>query len=258
VFDSNRQRAATDPINRSGLFVMNVDGTGQTPLVRGSSATWAPDSRRIAFHASASSGGLPIKADPGAATTDNDIFVLDVDDFLKTGGKSKNLTNSPSAIDDDPAWSPDGRRIAFTSHAVTDNPTDSKTAEIYLINADGSGTQTRLTNNNEEERAPSWSSDGTRIVFMCRKGSPQQPGGVSTFELCVMNCDGTSVVRLTNNNVADLTPSWSPDGRTIVFHRRVGGQAQFQLFTINADGSGEKQLTFPPGFNAFASFGQVR
>ena len=93
---------------------------------------------------------------------------------------------------------------------------------------------------------------------MCRKGSPQQPGGVSTFELCVMSADGTSVVRLTNNAVADLTPSWSPDGRTIVFHRRVGGQAQFQLFTINADGGGERQLTFPPGFNAFASCGLVR
>ncbi len=251
VFDSNRLRAAAEPFNTSDLFVMNTDGTGQTPLTRGSSATWSPDGKSIAFHASASGKGQPIKPDPGAATNDNDIFVLNVDDFLKHGARPKNITNNPAAIDDDPDWSPDGHKIVFTSHAVTDNPVNSATAEIYVIDANGTGTPTRLTNNTEEERAPAWSPDGKRIVFSCRRGGPD-------FEICVMNADGTGQVQLTDNDVPDLTSSWSPDGRKIVFHRRAGGRGQFQLFLLNADGTGEVQLTFPPGLNAFPNWGEVR
>jgi TolB protein len=165
--------------------------------------------------------------------------------------KPLNITNSPAAIDDDPDWSPEGKRILFTSHAVTDNPTNSSTAEIYVLDIGSSGTPQRLTNNTEEERAPSWSPDGKRIVFSCRRGGPD-------FEICVMNADGTGVAQLTDNDVPDLTSSWSPDGKKIVFHRRVGARAQFQLFLINADGTGEVQLTRPPGINAFPNWGEVR
>ena len=251
VFDSNRLRAAADPFNTSDLFVMNADGTAQTALVRGSSGTWSPDSRQIAFHASASGTGNPINFLPGAATTDSDIFVMDVNDFLKKGARPKNITNNPAAIDDDPDWSPNGQKIIFTSHDVTDTKDNHATAEIYVVDADGKRKPARLTNNTEEERAPSWSPDGKRIVFCCRRGGPD-------LEICVMNADGTGQVQLTENAIGDLTPSWSPDGKKIIFHRRVGGQGQFQLFLINADGTGEKQLTFPPGLNAFPNWGEVR
>ncbi len=258
VFDSNRLRTETEPLNTSDLFVMNLDGTNQTALVRGSSATWSPDGKRIAFHASASSKGQPINNNPGAATTDSDIFVMNVDDFLKRRAQPKNISNNPAAVDDDADWSPDARKILFTSHAVTDNSDNHFTAEIYMVDPDGKGKPVRLTNNGEEERAPSWSPGGERILFSCRKGSPAQEGGIPTFELCVMNADGTNLKRLTNNAVPELTPSWSPDGRRIVFHRPVGGRGRWQLFTINADGTDEKQLTVPPGLNAFAHWGEIR
>jgi TolB protein len=251
VFDSNRLRVEREPLNISDLFVMNADGTGQTPLVRGSSATWSPDGKKIAFHASASGTGQPINPLPGAATTDSDIFVMDVDAFLKNRARPKNITNNPAAIDDDPDWSPRGPQVIFTSHAVTDNTDNHVTAEIYVIDADAKRKPTRLTNNIEEERAPSWSPDGKRIVFCCRRGGPD-------LEICVMNADGTGQVQLTENIIGDLTPSWAPDGKKIVFHRRVGQRGQFQLFAINADGTGEKQLTFPPGLNAFPNWGEVR
>jgi Tol biopolymer transport system component len=250
VFDSNRLRAEGEPFNTSDLFVMNADGTGQTSLVRGSSATWSPDGQKIAFHASASGTNKPINPLPGAATTDSDIFVMNIDDFLKNRARPKNITNNPAAVDDDPDWSPKAQKIIFTSHAITDNTDNHITAEIYLIDADGKSKPTRLTNNAEEERAPSWSPDGKRIVFSCRRGGPD-------FEICVMNSDGTGQVQLTDNTIGDLTPSWSPDGKKIVFHRRIGGRGQFQLILINADGTGEKQLTFPPGLNAFPNWGEV-
>jgi TolB protein len=258
VFESNRLRKESDPINWASLFVMNVDGGGGVSLVPGNSATWSRDSKSIAFHASASGKGKPITGLPGAASNDSDIFILNVDDFLSKKSPARNITNNPAAVDDDPDWSPDGKQIAFTSHAVTDDQTNSVTAEIYVIDANGKGKPRRLTNNTEEERAPDWSPDGKLIAYMCRKGEAAEGRSIGTFEICIMNADGSGQKRITNNRVAELTVSWSPDGKQIIFHRAVGGVGQLQLFTINADGTGEKQLTFPPGFNGFPNWGRAK
>ena len=257
VFESNRLRKKSDPENSVSLFVMNVDGSGEVSLVPGNSATWSRDSKSIAFHTSASGKGKLISGLPGAAANDNDIFLLNVDDFLSKKSPARNITNSPEAVDDDPDWSPDGKKIIFTSHAVTDDQTNSATAEIYVIDAKGKGKPRRLTNNTEEERAPDWSPDGKLILYSCRKGEIVEGRLFGTFELCVMNADGSGQKRITNNRVAELTPSWSPDGKQIFFQRAVGGLFA-QLFTINADGTGEKQLTFPPGFSAFPSWGRTK
>jgi TolB protein len=219
-------------------------------LALGSSATWSSDGKKIAFHASASGTGRPTKPFPGAATIDSDIFVLNVNDVLKKTAPPRNITNSPEAIDEDPDWSPNGRKIIFTSHLVADDKLDSATAEIYVIKPNGKGQRTRLTNNSEEERAPAWSPDGKRILYLCRKGG-------TDFEICVMNADGMGQIQLTDNTVADLTCSWSPDGKKIIFHRPVS-RGRFQLWTINSDGTGETQLTDTPGLNGFPNWGELR
>jgi TolB protein len=259
VFDSNRARAEGEPINTSHLFLMNTDGTEQTLLTRGSSATWSPDSKNIAFHASALGTATPIRTDPGSATSDSDIFVANVDDLLAGLEQPRNITNSPNTIDDDPDWSPDGQELVFTSHDVDDpSHTNPVSAEIYLLTADGTGTPERLTFNAEEERGAAWSPDGARIVFSCRRGGPD-------FEICVMNADGTGQLQLTNNSVPDLTPTWSPDGQQIVFNGPglMAGQG-IQLFmmkpTLNAFGKlpTPAQLTVPPGLNLLANWGELR
>jgi TolB protein len=108
----------------------------------------------------------------------------------------------------------------FTRHPVTDNPNNSVHAEIYVMNADGTGTPERLTFNVEEERAPVWSPDGARIAFMCRRGG-------NDFEICVMNPDGTEQLQLTNNTpFLDATPTWSSDGNKIFFHSNRTGRNQ--------------------------------
>jgi TolB protein len=230
---------------------MNRKGHGQTFLTRGGSPTWAPAgphsnvSKMIAFHASASGTGRAIKIDPGAATTDSDIFVVNVDDLLEEGAQPQNITNDPDAVDDDPDWSPDGLKIAFTSHLVTDDRFNSITAEIYVINPDGTGRQ-QLTFNTEEERGPNWSPDGTLIVYMCRKNGPD-------FEICKMNADGTGQTQLTSNELFEGTPTWSPDGQQIVFNRTVTSQEGPQLFVMDANGTGVTQLTTPPGLNLIAA-----
>ena len=256
VFDSNRNRVASEPVNSSDLFVMNPDGTEQVFLIRGSTATWSPDSKNITFHASASGAGEPINDDPGAATSDSEIFVMNVDDRLAGVAGAVNITNNPATIDDNPDWAPDGQRIVFTSHLVSDHPINSVTAEIYVINPDGSGGPVQLTSNAEEERAPTWSPDGTRIVFMCRRGPLGGQMGFRTFEICVMNADGSGQAQLTSNSVGDLSFSWSPDGRKIVFHRPGPGGSE--LWVMNADGTDQTQLTNTPGINLLANWGVLR
>jgi TolB protein len=269
VFDSNRNRVDGEPLNTSDLFVMNTDGSEQALLTRGSSATWSPDNKKVAFHASASGTGTPIRPDPGSATTDSDIFVANVDDIVAGLEPPIDITNSVGIIDEDVDWAPDGTRIAYTRHSDTDDPQFSNTAEIYLLNADGNGTPERLTNNAEEERGSAWSPDGEKIVFACRVG-----GGRADFEICVINADGSGTVQqLTNNAIADLTPTWSPDGHQVLFHRRVivAGVITQQLFVLDAPANNADcdrqvapcdlpatELTFPPGFNNLASWGELR
>jgi TolB protein len=270
VFDSNRLTAPTEcngtRLNIDDLFLMNTDGTDQRLLTRGSSATWSPDGTTVAFHASASyhsSGGLvtgcPIRPDAGSATSDSDIFTVNVDDLLDGVEQPRNITfeSDPFAtwIDDDPDWSPNGQRIAFTRHPVTDDPILSNGAEIFLMNPDGTGLQ-QLTSNAEEERAPAWSPDGSRIVFMCRTGV-----GANAFDICVMNADGTEPMQLTHDLAFEGTPTFSPDGTQIVFGRNVSGAQQ--LFIMNADGTQQTQLTSgtrttPDGLNFLPHWGELR
>ena len=129
------------------------------------------------------------------------------------------------AVDDQPAWSPDGSRIAFRS-------TRGGNAEIYVMNADGSN-PVRLTNHPADDSGPTWSTDGTRIAFARRF--------MEEMDIYVMNADGTSVVRLTTGNYPSFEPAWSPDGQRIAFMRYRSGS--HDIVAMNADGSGVTELT---------------
>jgi Tol biopolymer transport system component len=125
----------------------------------------------------------------------------------------------------------------FTSHPVSDDPNNSLNAEIYVMNPDGTGRH-QLTFNQYEERAPSWSPDGTQIAFCARIGG-------NDFEICVMNADGRGFQQLTSNTVPDLTPSWSPDGTQIAFQQGPVGRPQIFIMNSELDPDGTLPKAHP-------------
>lgn len=250
VFESGRLRSGSDPDNQADLFIMDADGENQRHLVRGSSATWSPDGKYIAYHASASGTGTYNDIFPGAATSDSDIFVLNIDQFLEGKAKPINITANPRTVDEDPDWSPDGKTIVYTAYGIKEDHRAPTGKEVYLISPNGKAAPRKLTSNRYEERAPSWSPDGKRISFVCRNG-------VKEFQVCVMKADGRGSKSVTTGT--GLTHSWEPGGKRIIFHRSLDGDDnEFQLFAISADGGNEIQLTRGPGLNGFPSVGFIR
>jgi Tol biopolymer transport system component len=162
-----------------------------------------------------------------AFTSDRDgnreIYVMNAD-----GTGQTRLTNDP-ASDSDPAWSPDGTKIAFVSSR------DAGDFEIYKMNADGTG-QTRLTNEQFLDADPAWSPDGTKIAFTSRRDGSNQ--------IYLMNADGTSPLRLTNNGASEGFPAWSPDGSKIAFQTSRDGN--WEIYKMNPDGTGQVNLTNAP------------
>ena len=139
-----------------------------------------------------------------------------------------------------PAWSPDGRKLAFVSERDGN-------AEIYVMNADGSA-QENLTRQPANDSHPSWSPDGRRIAFVSRRDG--------NSEIYVMNADGSGVRNLTRTPSSELDPAWSPDGRAIAFVQRkcvpnprdtrCATTYETYLYVVNADGSGLRRLTTHP------------
>jgi WD40 repeat protein len=149
--------------------------------------------------------------------------------LINSNGVGQTRLTSNAALDNDPAWSPDGSQIVFSSDRGGNR-------EIYVMNADGSG-EARLTSAEGADTRPAWSPDGNRIAFVSDRDG--------NAEVYVMNADGTAPVRLTSDTGDDLDPTWSPDGRRIAFSSRRSGSAH--LYVMNADGSGQVQITFNQG-----------
>lgn len=165
-----------------------------------------------------------------------------------------------------PAWSPDGKKIAFVVDINGNH-------EICVMNADGNNF-VRLTNNEAYDWDPTWSPDGTKIAFESDRNGEWEifvinangrdivkltqgdcpdwsPDGTKIAfnsnrdgndEIYVMNADGSNLVKLTNNEAHDWVPDWSPDGKKMVFTSDRDGN--FEIYVMNADGNNPVRLTY--------------
>jgi Tol biopolymer transport system component len=169
----------------------------------------------------------------------------------EAGGERRRLTPpAPDQTDQSgstsPAWSPDGRHIAFVSAGVSRSE-DPREQDIYVMNSDG-GDVTRLTNDSVPDSSPAWSPDGGQIAFAHTPGlGKEDADGV----IIVMNADGSGRRQLTRHRspsgvVFDGAPAWSPDGTRIAFSRAHypahGGQPDAGSYVVDTSGEGEQLL----------------
>ena len=200
----------------------------------------------------------------------SDLWLMQAD-----GSSPTNLT-SDKAADDFPAWSADGRRIAWTrggpgpegeiwvmaddgsnAHQVTFDkfpdlqptwsPDGSRIAfcsirhdnrDIYVIDADGRN-ERRLTTDPASDYAPDWSPVGGRIAWTSARSGHQA--------VYTMNVDGSDVRQVTPDSLEGGLPGWSPDGRRILFSDALCETcSESDLWMVNADGSGLTQITDTP------------
>ena len=181
------------------IWTMHADGSRRRKLTSHPAEdfdpVWSPDGMRIAFRTHRDG--------------DEEVYVMRAD-----GSGERNLTRSPTS-EYSPAWSPDGTMIAFASDR------DGDPNEIYVMDADGSN-PTRITDQPGIDEYPAWSPDGSRLVFHCSMGGVNR-NGTADFEICIVNLDGSGLVRLTDTMGENTQPNWSPDGEWTVFEsNRLG------------------------------------
>jgi len=211
-FDGRRLAYVVYPNERPPwLSIANADGTDAHQVGNGILRTpaWAPDGKTL----------VAVGAEENAI-----LFRVDV-----TSGEDEHLVQAGGGADA-PAFSPDGRTIAFTLL-----PTGGSNEDIYLADADGRNVR-QLTSDPAYEYEPRWSPDGATIAFV--------RGG----DLWLMRADGSHARRLTTGLTVD-SPTWSTDGSHIAFvisgtGSMNEGPQRKSLWFIDADGTNLSNMSF--------------
>jgi len=262
IFQSTRPPFACDQI-----YEMDPEAPAKTTrlLVSGKGRTtcayFFPDGKRFLW-ASTHLGGdaCPPPADMSqgyvwALYPDYDIFSANLD-----GTGLKRLTATPG-YDAEATISKDGRRIVFTSTRDAD-------LELYVMDADG-GNVKRLTHTVGYDGGAFFSDDGEWIVY--RANHPTEPKAIETFkallarslirpttlEIRMMRADGSDDRQVTSLDAASFAPFFFRGGHDrIVFcsNKADPKGRNFDLWAVNADGSGLEQITFNPTFDGFPMF----
>jgi TolB protein len=197
-----------------GMYSLDLGRLVNYPRFGGTnlSPAWSPEGTRLAFSSSRS-------ADP-------EITVVD-----SSGGNLKRLTTSRGP-DVSPVWNPKtGAQIAFVSGR-------GGLPQIYTMEADGTNVQ-RLTDQGYAV-SPAWSPNGQFLAFSwMRRYGPGAPGAQDIY---MMDIVSRQWVQLTHEGGRNDFPSWSPDGRHLIFQSTRAGSEQ--IWTMLADGTQQQQLTF--------------
>jgi TolB protein len=168
---------------------------------------------------------IAFASDRDTGPRDREIYVMDFD-----GRNVRRLTWHRS-LSMNPAFSPDGSTIAYTTYAKT-------FPHIFLAARDGSAKR-ELRTTTELNASPSFSPDGKQIVFAGSVHGNQ--------DIYAVNVDGTGLRRLTSSHAIEASPRWSPTGRQILYTSDQSGTPQ--LYVMDVEGTNSHRITFAGNWN---------
>jgi TolB protein len=259
VFQSTRGESKCDQI-----YTMNADGSNQRMVSTGKGRTtcgyFLPDNEHILYASTHLAGdACPADADHSkgyvwAVYPSYDIFSAKDD-----GSELKRLT-SAEGYDAEATVNAKTKKIIYTSMAGGD-------LDLWEMNLDGSK-KTQITRTFGYDGGPVFSRDGKKIAW--RAGHPATGDDKKKYtdllhenltspmkmELFVADADGKNVRQITNFGCASFAPTFSPDGKQLLFasNKHACDSSKFELYLINTDGTGLRQVTDYGGFTSFPEF----
>jgi len=260
IFQSKRDGRGCDQI-----YTMRADGSDVRMVSTGTGRTTCsyifPKNPQRILYASTHLGARECPPNPDfskgyvwAIYPSYDIFTANAD-----GSNVKQLTDT-AGYDAEATISPNGKKIVFTTMRSGD-------LDIYTMDTDGRNVR-RLTTELGYDGGAFFSADSKQIVY--RSYHPQTPEQVArykqklaenliepnTFEVWVMNADGSNKRQVTKLGAASFAPYFFPDGKRIIFASNVNDpkRRNFDLYSIKVDGTGLERITYEETFDGFPMF----
>jgi TolB protein len=210
------------------LISMRSDGSGRRVLTTNADAAkWSHSRSQVAV----------LRYGEDASETELSV--------MNAGGSGERVVARPAGSYD---WSPDDSRIAFAKPVEGDEPLESGSSALAVVDLE-TGEERQVTESGYE---PTWSPDGSRLAYL-DSVCPEDPlsNGECNGDIYSVELDGGAITRLTSAEGEDQNPAWSPDGDKIAFsttrHDRLGtedgGAYTSEIYVMDADGSNETRVT---------------